>query len=1289
MIFARSLSALRRPLLYLGIFLLVLTALLATGGRWLMANLSPQQARVEQVLSGAIGHPVTLASLDGAWTGLRPRLQARGVRVETRAGEPLLRLRELTLELDLLASLLHLRPVLHYLLLDAPELDVYQQAGGGWQLASTWRRTEEPDRALDWEALLETLWLQEHIQVRDARLTPVAESGRLAPWAVTLGLEKGLLEHRIVARLAQAEGPALEFKAHTRGTPLEPRFAGDFYLRLDALQQAALNPLLPRAWPRTQRLSGGAELWGRWQAGALRRVQGQLRLDELDWPEHLGEAPLQALQADVFLEAEAADHWRLQLHGIEGALGGQALPLAALRLARAEQQLTVSAPRLELAAAAKLAGTVPAVPARVKAALAELSPAGALHRPWLRLPLERGQLPEGIRMRADLEQVAVGAWKGAPAVAGVNGLLRLEGRGGSVDLDTAALSLGFPGLFADTWQFDKARGRVSWHVSREQARVESELLQVVGQGLKGYGRFALQAPFSREAAGGLTLMIGVEGGRAEQVSQFVPVKGVPESLRRWLGSAITQGRVEGGGFLFHGPLRSGHGERTVQMFFDVDGVDLAYQPRWPALTEASGRVMVKDRGVEAVVERGRVFEETLVTGARVRLQPGSTVLGVSAGFQGPAADGRRVLLESPLQTLLGDALEPWQWQGRAETALSLAVDLKGEAQPVVDVSTALAEGRLWSPSLALEFSQLKGSLGYSTRGGFRAENLDGLFFERPVQARIETRPEGQGQKTQVQLAGTLPVEGFNDHWLRQPILSHFEGETPYRASLDICTGGASCLLLTAVSNLEGVSANLPAPYAKPPSAAEPLEVRLGLGRSPLSLEVDYGQALRARLELENGSLKGGEVVLGVGQAPPAAGVDGLWIRGALPQAALMPWQAFVRSLLVEAPGSDSEPGAPAEPLLRGGRLKVDEFTVGERNFGALEADMAPLADGWELRLDGAAAKGVARLPRGDSPYSVRFDYLHVPAVPAPDESETASLPAAGLDETDPLAEADPSSLPLLYLDIGELTYDGAPFGRWRLQVEPQDNGARVAVKEGRIRHADVGGELWWTWDEGGHYSRALLDVRAKDIGRVMTAWGSASPLMESETAKISGELMWRGSPANFNLPSLSGELALDVRDGRILKAGRGSGLLRLFGILNLETISRRLRLDFSDLYQRGLAFDRIRGAYLLNLGTAVTERPLRIEGPSVEMSLEGAVNLVEETLNQQVRVTLPLSENLPLAAALLVSPQVAGAVFLIEKVIGEQLGKFTTVRYLVYGSWEDPVVEPIRSQADGVGVQPR
>ena len=70
-------------------------------------------------------------------------------------------------------------------------------------------------------------------------------------------------------------------------------------------------------------------------------------------------------------------------------------------------------------------------------------------------------------------------------------------------------------------------------------------------------------------------------------------------------------------------------------------------------------------------------------------------------------------------------------------------------------------------------------------------------------------------------------------------------------------------------------------------------------------------------------------------------------------------------------------------------------------------------------------------------------------------------------------------------------------------------------------------------------------------------------------------MQWLGDPTDLGLASLTGQLLIDLKKGRVLNLNRMVSLSRLLGVLDSDNIKPRLKFDFSDITQKGLAYDTI------------------------------------------------------------------------------------------------------------------
>ncbi|MDO9243194.1 MAG: AsmA-like C-terminal region-containing protein, partial [Rhodocyclaceae bacterium] len=179
--------------------------------------------------------------------------------------------------------------------------------------------------------------------------------------------------------------------------------------------------------------------------------------------------------------------------------------------------------------------------------------------------------------------------------------------------------------------------------------------------------------------------------------------------------------------------------------------------------------------------------------------------------------------------------------------------------------------------------------------------------------------------------------------------------------------------------------------------------------------------------------------------------------------------------------------------------------------------------------------------------------------------------------------------------------------------------------------------------------------------------------MRRGAAIIEGDVNWNGTPFALDLPSLAGNLKVDATKGQFKKLEPGVG--RLLGVLSLQSLPRRITLDFRDIFSEGFAFDSITGSAQINRGLMKTDE-LNIRGPAARVLLAGQVNLIEETQDLKVRVQPAVGESIAVGA-MIVNPVVGAVAWAAQKVLGDPLDRAFAFEYAVSGPWSDPKVERI------------
>nr|WP_233265870.1 AsmA-like C-terminal region-containing protein [Photobacterium damselae] len=163
---------------------------------------------------------------------------------------------------------------------------------------------------------------------------------------------------------------------------------------------------------------------------------------------------------------------------------------------------------------------------------------------------------------------------------------------------------------------------------------------------------------------------------------------------------------------------------------------------------------------------------------------------------------------------------------------------------------------------------------------------------------------------------------------------------------------------------------------------------------------------------------------------------------------------------------------------------------------------------------------------------------------------------------------------------------------------------------------------------------------------------------------------WQGTPWQIRRETLTGQVKTKTGKGIISGVG-GAG--RLLGLFSIDSIIRKMQLDFSGIFENGLAFDYIKGSGDIKNGIFTT-KDLTMKALAGDMTIKGQANLVKETVDANVKFIPDFTSGIPVLTAFAVAPQTALYVFAISTALSPVLDVFTQVNYYVHGKIDDPVV---------------
>ncbi|MEL0168936.1 MAG: YhdP family protein [Pseudomonadaceae bacterium] len=1290
MIWQRWLIRSLNGLIWLLVAWLLAAAAYVSIGRQLVPVVADYQFELVAKAEALSGRHIELRSLSGQMQGSQPVLTLRGLRVHENAdpASPVLfDLDDVTARLDVWRSLWLRRPVMDALQIRGLALTLSEDEQGLWHLQGLGERTRQVGGL---EQALAALREHRRITLLDTqiRVSPFGEP----EWQFAHGemtLLNGLGWQRLDGCLSLPDGERLRWQisALVPGSQLTDASLG-FFLELPA---SDWSRWLPKDWlerAHLRQLSAGGRFWGSWQDQRLQRLQGTLIAPDVGLQTDTTEPTLNDLFAR-FEYTDDGDRQRLTVQDFSMHLGEDVWPTTNLQgwRERSSARWSLALDRLLLDRAALwVSALAPNQP--VADLITQLAPQGTLRQLSAGGQGAFSEWPS-IQFSAALEQVGVQAFHNAPSLSGVSGTVSGSPTAGELRVNSQAWSLQLPNLFPQAWEYERAQGALFWRWSREQGlQLNVPGMAVSGPQGEGSALLDLHLPPTGQTPT-MDLRVALRNSTADQHAPYLPLRspGFSPALAKWLAASEVKGGVPLAIFEYHGSLLKGAApeERQIGLYAQLRGGELHFQPGWPALTELDGELLLHD-GELTVASRHARLLDSVSTQARAQAQllhrTGPAVLSVESDFGGPLSDALQLLQDGPLSELTGNPLAGWRGEGAMSGTLGLSIPLQRSSESApqleVELSTDVQASRLDIPVLQVPIENASGHLHYSRGEGLSASKLAGSFLGSAFSGSMS--PLGsRGQR--LQLNGNHAVEALRQ-WPLLPTIPTgvANGSVGWQAVMDIRGGQQD---LTVTSDLKGVELTVPAPFGKSAATPRPLELQMSLAAGVQDWQVSTDDGLRGLLRYRNGQLAG-DLRYASGSPQPPTG-RGLSIQAQVPSLDWESWRSWAAGL---GGATTSADGGVLAKLVRQLDVHADSFT----GFGMTLADTRAVitreAAHWQINVEQTDVAGRILVPDDAAqPIDIALQRLRLNAVDEDLSKLPLATPADAVpeeDRPDPLADFRPSTLPPLDVRIEQLSWGSRPIGLARFRLRPDSTGARLPELELNLRGLAIKGSM--DWREQPAHSVFEGSLETEDIGKVLKAWDYA-PTITSKRFVTNAALNWPGSPAAFKLRRASGTLGIEARDGMLQSGETSAEALRVFGLLNFNALTRRLRLDFSDLFSKGTAYDTIDAGLYVDNGVLHSEQPMVLEGPGVKIQTEGRLNLRDNQVDMGMLVTLPVTNNLPLAALIAGAPQIGGVLFLADKILGDKVARFASVKYKISGDWQQPTVEFDRAFDDKAALE--
>jgi uncharacterized protein (TIGR02099 family) len=1098
---------------------------------------------------------------------------------------------------------------------------------------------------------------------------------------VNLNLRRGerRIELTIDAHLPQLLGGVVSLDATARGSGRLDGLNWTALARTRALSFGGWHRVLPEYLGRVGSGTGGFEVAARGRGANLARAD--LDIDATNVMTQLTDEPSVKFDeiAGAFTLTHAGDRWTLLGRRVRALRAGNRDPDSEFDINwRGDGgllELHGNAAYLRAGTLLPLAGLLPQRDLRER--LQEVAPSGD----WMdmRVDLLRANVgdPWGFSVKARFRDVGFAPAGRAPGLRGLSGELSGNESGGHVAIESHKGVFTWPAQFSQPVDLENFKTTLYWKRTPDELLVATPSMDVKTHDAMLQARVAWQVPADGSSPH-MTLAASVDNGNVANTRLYLPRLWIAPSALTWLNRAFTVGHLSHADVVIQGPIkhfpfRDGSGVFLARAH--INGLTLDYQAGWPVADNLAVVAEFRNEGLAVQLSSGRIGNLNVESGDARFADFNSAELTLHTTVSGDAADALGYLRATPVDAAAEHVFSTVEATGPLSADVDLFLPFKDFEHRRTLVHAHLhgvSLNRMGSPLMATELTGDADVEGAQVaRADVRGKVLGGAF---QMQARApRNRPV---TRTILIFSGMFSGDALHSALSLPPAIV-IGGSTDWHGVLRLAPEPARERSLRINASLAGLDLNLPEPLAKPVGEALPssVEVQWPASGSPM-VSVTLGSVLRGQLSLDsdaNGSTLGRVAVTfgsgtgASGEPPPFSDSQIVNTGGTIDRLDLAGWLKLYT------------PDKSAKPL--GNFLRTAQFEVAQIDYLGLSfldvaVDLAQTDGGWRIGIGGPNVRGSISLPgAGESiePWKLDFQRLKFATAAAGDPAPGPPKADAEPKLAGALAGANPRSIPALDFHAAETIWDGRELGDVQATLRKLDDG--ISLKQLSITGANFSAKAKGEWrgkDAG--LGRVQGSLSSTDVGATMKDLGYDA-VIEAKTGKLDFDLSWVGAPTGEALSMATGHVQASLGKGQLTGIKPGAG--RVVGLASLAALPRRLELDFSDLTDKGLAFDTIRGDFDLREGSAYTDNVL-VKGPAADIGLIGRVGLKNKDYDQTAVVTGNVNTTLPLAA-FVAGPVIGGAVLLFTQVFKQPLRGLARGYYRITGSWDNPTVERIKS----------
>lgn len=880
--------------------------------------------------------------------------------------------------------------------------------------------------------------------------------------------------------------------------------------------------------------------------------------------------------------------------------------------------------------------------------------------------------------------------KGIPGLQNVSGELSFVDDYLSIDFNAKQGLLDFDKLFIQPFPYDSLKGRLNVAINNNGWQLNVEELDFLSKEINLSAQVNVDAPVGDDV--NLALLANISNGNAGLVGRYLPLPIMSDNLVNYLNDAVVSGRIEDAQVLINGPLNHfpyGDGTGIFVVDAELSNAEFKFVKTWPAINDFVANLNFTNNSMLITGRDGSLtgLNVTGVTAGISNLAKDQT-LTVNADIKSTATSNISELMhQSPLKGSVGSTLDFLNIEGNVSGDFHLNLPLnkkvkgvaKAEGTILFDQNTAT----LKTPNM--HFNAVEGSLSFSN-DKINTDNLQLTWQGLPIKLDIDGLKKDDYYQTDLSLSALWKEDEWQAH-VPQKLLRYAEGQLPWQGNLSLYQhhGGGFSYDADFSSDLVKTELNLPSPYQRNDNHENALSVKVNGRTTQSSITLNYGNKLHFSGVLNHKETAFSRANLTIGEQAMALPGNGFHITTKLAEAEFSQWQPLISDILdsVKQPATNKSVIDNRTPFLakpKRIRGSIGKLTILGQELNQVSFNLLDKTDWWLLQLNANETRSQTKIYPNwvEQGLDINAEFLHT----VYKKSEKGEAVASENNEPDK-AENDIifAHIPPLTFHCDSCSLGLLDLGRVDVKVERTDKDTVSFTQfDATRKNAKLSLSGRWRHNEQDSNTRLTGSISIGDIEKELKAFSFESIVKDSG---IEAELNfdWQGGLHDFSIANLNGLYTAKVDDGYLADV---SDKAKIFSVLSLQSLVRKLTLDFRDIFSDGMFYSSIEGDYQLSEGVLTTKNT-EMNGTAGNLFMTGYTNLVSGELNYDMSYKPELTSSLPVLAWIAtLNPMTFLAGVAIDQVIKSQV--VSEFNFKLTGTVEKPDFREIDRKSKNISI---